>query len=123
MARLYLDENLSPQLSAELRRLGHDVTTVLELGNSGDSDAQVLTLATSQSRTVVTINRWDFVRLHRSTANHAGIIVCSIDKDVKTFAARLHEAILVSEPLAGKLIRLNLPSSTAAVKSTPPSTR
>jgi predicted nuclease of predicted toxin-antitoxin system len=109
MARLYLDENLSPDVLIVLRELGHDVTSVLELGNSGDSDAQVLAFAISQTRAVVTINRWDFVRLHRATPDHAGIVVCSIDKDVRAFALRLHDAITFNEPLAGKLIRLNLP--------------
>ncbi len=60
---------------------------------------------------LLTLNRWDFVALHRSNAEHAGIIVCSVDVDTQRQAERIHEAIQTAGDIAGKLLRVNLPST------------
>ena len=53
-----------------LRRLGHDVLTILETGaaNQALPDENVLAFATTQNRIVLTLNRKDFIRLHRDKA-------------------------------------------------------
>jgi len=57
--------------------------------------------------TLVTLNRRDFIRLHQQDHNHAGIIVCTDDPDKIQLAERIHHAIEVEVPLAGKLVRVN----------------
>lgn len=85
MARLYADEQCPYQVVELLRILGHDVLTVQEAGNANRKvpDEDVLAFATSQNRAVITQNRKDFLRLHRLSNNHAGIIACTNDRDGK----------------------------------------
>lgn len=81
MARLYANENFPLPVVAELRRLGHDVTTSFETGNAGQAvpDADVLAFAVAERRVLLTLNRRHFIRLHQETAEHAGIVVCTFD--------------------------------------------
>ncbi len=111
MARLYSNENFPQKVVEALREQGHDVLTTHQAGNSNQriSDEEVLTFATSSDRTVLTINRRDFIRLHRQSSTHAGIIVCTQDDDVMGQARRIDEAIRVMSSLAGQLIRVNRP--------------
>ena len=83
MARLYTNENFPRPAAEELRRLGHDVLTVQEAGDSGPavSDEKVLDFATEQGRAVITLNRKHFLRLHQVQPTHSGIIVCTFDPD------------------------------------------
>lgn len=112
MAHLYANENFPAQVVKHLRELGHDVLTVFEAGNAEQQipDAQVLSFASKNSRAVLTINRRDFIREHHLQSDHAGIIVCTQDKDIQGQALRIHEAILNADSLYGKLIRVIRPS-------------
>jgi hypothetical protein len=112
VARLYSDENFPVEVVEQLRLLGHDVWTSQEAeqSNRGIPDSEVLSFATLHEHAVLTINRWDFVRLHRQQPDHSGIICCSRDHDVEALAQRIHEAIIANQPLQGKLIRVNRPS-------------
>src|SRR2546422_9497488 len=80
---LYADENFPLRTVEELRRLGHDVLTALEDGRANQSipDEDLLARATEIGRTLLTINRLDFKRLHRRMPDHAGIIICTEDPD------------------------------------------
>ncbi len=120
MARLYSNENFPLPVVEELRRLGHDVLTVAEAGKAEQaiSDPEVLVFATTEGRAVLTINRKHFVRLHSENANHAGIIVCSLDMDFAGQAERISSAIALQGDLNGQLIRINRPSSTTMSTST-----
>ena len=111
MARLYANENFPRQVVEALRALGHDVLTVQEAGNAGEaiSDEQVLAIATERDRTVITLNRRDFIRLHALRPSHAGIVVCSQDPDTDGQASRIHQATESAESLAGQLLRVNHP--------------
>lgn len=95
----------------ELRRLGHDVLTVLETGKAGQSwpDENVLEFAVFEEWSVLTVNRRHFVRLHGLRPDHAGIIVCTFDPDFGALAARIAEAIAKCDQLAGQLLRVNRP--------------
>lgn len=108
MAKLYANENFPVQTVEELRRLGHDVLTTHESGNSnqGIEDDAVLEFAAVGGRSVITINRKDFIRLHRSGAVHAGIVVCTRDLNYAALAQRIHAAITESGNLTGQLIRV-----------------
>jgi len=55
MALLYGDEDFDVPVAAELRRLGHDVICVHEIGRKGDPDPAVLAFATLTGRAVLTI--------------------------------------------------------------------
>ncbi len=111
MARLLADENFPLPVVAALRRLGHDVLTLQQIGRAGEGvkDDEVLALAMVDHRSVLTLNRQDFIRLHRRSAEHAGIIVCTIDYDFDRCGDRIHEGIQGLTNLQGQLIRVNRP--------------
>ncbi|MBW4499716.1 MAG: DUF5615 family PIN-like protein [Scytonema hyalinum WJT4-NPBG1] len=122
MARLYADEQFSRKVSELLRTMGHSVLTVQEAGNAnqGIPDEEVLAFAVSDNRAVITLNRQDFIRLHRSNSEYAGIIVCTNDTDRSRMATRINEAMsndkplrvyATKEPLLCKLIRVVHPAS------------
>jgi len=112
MARLYADEQFPRDVSERLRTMGHDVLTVQEAGNAnlGIPDEEVLAFAIGNNRIVITLNRQDFIRLHRINTDHSGIIVCTNDPNRPRMATRINEAITAEESLAGKLIRVIRPS-------------
>jgi predicted nuclease of predicted toxin-antitoxin system len=112
MARLYADEQYPYPVVEFLRVLGHDVLTVQEAGKANQKipDLDVLTFATSEQRAVITQNRKDFFRLHRTWSEHAGIIACTNDQDWQALANRIHDAITAEETLQGKLIRVVRPT-------------
>ena len=113
MARLYSNENFPLPVVEELRRLGHDVLTIQETGLAEQAlpDEQVLAFAASANRTVLTLNRKHFIRLHRRDANHAGIVVCTFDLDFVGQAERIHRALESQNALARQPIRVNRPGS------------
>ncbi len=115
MAAIYANENFPRRVVNELRLLGHDVLTSQEAGRANQMvpDDEVLTFATLQQRAVLTLNRLDFFRLHRSTSGqHAGIIACTRDdENPGAFALRIHSAITGMTSFAGQLVRVVRPSS------------
>jgi len=112
MARLYADEQFPRKVSQLLREIGHDVLTVQEAGNAnlGIPDEEVLSFAVNDNRTIVTLNRQDFIRLHKVNCVHYGIIVRTNDTDRGRMVIRINAAILNEESLQGKLIRVVRPS-------------
>lgn len=113
MAQLYSNENFPMPVVEELRQLGHDVVTILDSGRAGEGvpDPEVLALATAAGRAILTLNRRDFIRLHRRDAGHAGVIVCTADADFAGQASRIHAALEQAGDLHGQLIRVNRPSA------------
>jgi hypothetical protein len=111
MARLYANENFPYPVVEELRRLGHDVITIQETGKAQQAlpDEEVLSEAAKDQRAVLTINRKHFVKLHGSTNDHGGIIVCSFDLNFQALAKRIHDNIKAQKTLRGKLLRVNRP--------------
>ena len=95
MALLYSNENFPLPSVMELRQRGHDVLTIQESGNANRqmSDEDVLAFAVSQNRTLLTLNRKHFVRLHNKSAEHAGIVVCTYDPDFSALAERIDGAL------------------------------
>jgi predicted nuclease of predicted toxin-antitoxin system len=112
MARFYADEQFPFPVVELLRALGHDVLTVQEVGNAdlGISDEEVLAFATQQERSLLTLNRDDFIRLHRRNSNHFGIIVCTNNRNWEQFAARIDE-VVAAETLSRRLIRVVRPAN------------
>ncbi len=112
MARLYANENFPLAVVQELRRLGHDVTTVRESGKSNRAtpDREILDFAVSEKRAILTLNRKHFIALHLSRPDHSGIVVCTVDADFAGQAQRIHEAVIPYTELSGRLLRVNRPS-------------
>jgi hypothetical protein len=112
MARLYANENFPLPEVTELRRLGHEVLTIVETGQSGQAvpDEQVLVFAIARGRAVLTLNRKHFVRLHSTHPEHTGIVVCTFDPDFIAQARRIHEALTSAGSLEGRLLRVNRPA-------------
>lgn len=113
MARLHSDENYPYSVVEALRLSGHDILTALEAGraNQGIPDHEGLAFAITQQRAVLTLDRFDYIRLHRQFPQHFGIIVCTNDDDRIAMADRVRQALLANPVLDGVLIRVNKPSS------------
>ena len=79
--RLLLDANLSPRrIASKLRKAGHDVLALAEDAAFEElPDPQVLELAASEQRVLITRNSRDFAPLARQWAeakrSHAGIVL------------------------------------------------
>ncbi len=108
MAKLYADEQFPRDVTLGLRALGYDVLTVQEAGKANQKipDDQVLRFATDCNRAVLTLNRSDFIQLHRQDSNHAGIIACTANPDFDRLATKIHEAISTLDSLQDQLIRI-----------------
>ena len=109
--RFYTDENFPLPVVVELRRFGHDVLTAFEDGRANKSiqDNVVLIRAQKLKRSVLTINRRDFIELHSAGLEHEGIVVCTFDADFVGQANRIHEQCDAERDLKGKLVRVNRP--------------
>ena len=105
---LYADENFPLRVVEELRRLGYDVLTALEDGRANQSifDEDVLRRATELGRTVLTVNRQDFKRLHKQHQNHGGVVICTEDPDRGGQAQRVAAALERAGEVKGKLVRV-----------------
>lgn len=105
--RFYTNENFPLPVVESLRELGHDVLTSAEAGNAnqGIPDEEVLRYAVTEKRILLTLNRQDFISLHRRSTSHAGIVVCTFDADFSAQARRI-DASLQTSP-TGQLVRVN----------------
>ena len=108
MFRFYANENLAFELVEILRQQGYDVLTSLEAGNANQRipDDQVLRTATADNRVVITFNRDDFLRLHRSGVNHSGIIICKDDGDLSGLSQALYDYLIPQAVLKNRLLRV-----------------
>ena len=109
MQKLYANENFPLPVVELLRTFGHDVLTSMNAGNANQRipDEDILKFAISQNRIMITINRRDFIRLHRITPIHSGIIVCKEDADFAAFAQRIHSKLENMEnQFVNQLIRI-----------------
>jgi predicted nuclease of predicted toxin-antitoxin system len=109
VAALYVDECFPLAVVEALRRLGHDVLTAKEAGQANQriTDEAVIAFASRLGRSLLTLNRWDFVALHARDPRHRGIIACSPDPDVERQAAAIDSALHEVGSVEGKLVRVN----------------
>ena len=84
MLKLYANENFPLETVRVLWNLGYDISTTHERGKSNLSipDEDVLAFAIAENRAILTVNRKDFMRLHRQNPIHSGIIVCTKNDDL-----------------------------------------
>ncbi|NCC34557.1 MAG: hypothetical protein EOM24_21460, partial [Chloroflexia bacterium] len=101
----YANENIPLPVVEVLRQLGHHVLTTFESGQAGIAlpDEDVLAFATQEHRVLITINRKHFIRLHRTSTTHAGIVVCTFDLDYVGLAQRIHDALAAHHDMNGQL--------------------
>ncbi len=78
-ARLYLDEDVVPDLARVLRSAGHDAISAHESGALGLSDEDQLLRATAEGRALLSFNYRHFILIARDWSEagrpHSGIIV------------------------------------------------
>ncbi len=108
MVMFYADEQFPRDVTVCLRSLGYDILTVQEArkGNQKVPDDEVLAFATNCDRAVLTLNRSDFIQLHRQNANHAGVVACTENPNFDRLAIKIHEAVSQLDSLQGQLIRI-----------------
>jgi predicted nuclease of predicted toxin-antitoxin system len=70
--KLLLDEMLSPDIAENLRARGHDVQSIKGSPHERLSDSDVMDLARSEQRAVVTNNLQDFRPLHNAAVVPGG---------------------------------------------------
>jgi hypothetical protein len=75
LIKYQLDENIHGAVAPGLRRRGVEVHTAAELALIGTSDDEQLARATADGRVLVTHDD-DFLALHASGMQHAGIAFC-----------------------------------------------
>ena len=99
--KLYLDEDISPNVAEFLRKKGTDAVSAHEIRMIGASDAQQLARAASEGRAMVTRNRNDFVALtvqcFQDIKPHHGVLIVphSIPGyDFSRLTNRLHDYVL-----------------------------
>ncbi len=111
MARLLADENFPRPVAAALRRLGHDVVELVQMGlaDQGLTDVAVLNAATAEGRAVLTLNRRDFARLHLERPRHGGIVACTFDANFAAFAARIDAVLSEQGDLHTQFVRIVRP--------------
>lgn len=112
MIKLYADEQFPLPVVTILRTLGYDILTIQDAGKAEQkvSDPEVLQDAISFNRAVLTMNRRDFIRLHRQTPNHKGIIICRSNTNWKKIAHAIHNHLIQFQSIDGELIRVKTPS-------------
>ncbi len=120
MFNLYSNENFPLDMVEALRQLGYNVLTSYEAGqaNQGIPDEDVLTFAKKQNRVLITLNRDDFLKLHRSGIKHTGMIICKDDRDYIGQVHVLHSYLQTQIDLSDRLIRLkkqNQPQSSQQI--------
>lgn len=115
MAALYADENFPEPTVLALRGLGHDVLMARDDGRGGQriGDEFVLARAVQLDRAVLTFDRRDYRRIHRASAAHAGIVICTSDTEFDALARRIHVAVSAHTDLAGVLISVVKPNPAA----------
>ena len=113
MKKLYVNENFPLPVVALLRQFGHDVLTSFDAGNANQRipDEDVLVFAIHQNRTLLTLNRRDFIRIHRIQSIHKGIIICTEDNDFLALADRIHLEMMKEDvQFDNQLIRIYKPT-------------
>jgi hypothetical protein len=106
MTKFYTDEGFPRPTTLAFRNLGYDVLTCQEAGKSNQniSDEDVVAFATAQ-------NCYDFIKIHRQSYPHAGIIACTEDLKFENLALRIHEAVSNHEgSFENQLLRIYKPT-------------
>ena len=109
MARFLADEDFDFAIVEALRVRGHEVIRHQEIGEAprGELDPQVLARARAEGLVLLTHNRRDFVRIHRSGVAHAGILALPQHPDTSDAAARIDALVGAEASLTNRLFKVN----------------
>jgi predicted nuclease of predicted toxin-antitoxin system len=120
---LYSDENFALGMVSILRELEYTVITCHDVGQANQNipDDKVLEYATLKNFTVITFNRSDFIKLHQSGLEHAGIIICKevpkrVHQDYRGQIEKLHEYLQNQASLNNRLILLKKQQKKGSVR-------
>jgi predicted nuclease of predicted toxin-antitoxin system len=109
-----MDEDSQDKILVRLlRRAGHDVITVNEVGLTGQQDPVVLDYARQTLRLLFTFNCDDFQVLHEANPNHPGILVVyhnddfSKDMGFKAIIRAIANLEAANIPLINQFMTLN----------------
>jgi predicted nuclease of predicted toxin-antitoxin system len=89
--RYYFDQHIWASLTQALRGHGIDVLTAQDAGRCAQPDPDQLAFATANQRVMVTFDP-DYLALHQSGVNHAGIAWC---QERKYSVGQLIQALLL----------------------------
>jgi len=108
MFKFYANENFPQIMVKLLREEGYDILTSKEAGqaNQGIPDQSVLEFGIETNRIIITLNRDDFILLHRQISQHSGIIICKTDRDYQGQITFLHQYLQSQMSLENCLIRI-----------------
>jgi predicted nuclease of predicted toxin-antitoxin system len=113
MIKFYTDEGFPRPTTRAFRDFGYDALTCQEAGKANQNipDEDVVAFATEQNRIVLTVNCRDFIKIHRQSNHHAGIIACTEDLNFEALAERIHQAVSNHEgEFTNQLIRIYKPA-------------
>lgn len=101
--RILLDENLSPSVAAIMQAAGHDVLTIQGAGLLSAPDREILSLAATQERVLVTGDLRDFNRLvmewNIAARAFPGVVLVALKNPVSPSAlARRMEQHITPDP-------------------------
>jgi uncharacterized protein with PIN domain len=86
--KFYFDEHVNSAVASGLRRRGVDVLTCQQANMSGAEDEEHLAFAGKEQRVIVTQDD-DFLRLHTTGIEHAGIVYTPQRTPIGTFVRSL----------------------------------
>jgi hypothetical protein len=88
---------MSAIVGAKLRKMGWDVLTTQQAGNSGEPDPAQLEYASREGRILVTRNYADFQDIHHQFLlegrSHSGIIICFWRPEAQKMVEALIDAL------------------------------
>lgn len=100
MIRFHLDENVDHAIAHGLRVRGIDVTTASDTELISGSDDMHVAFALKEQRINLT-HDVDFLRLHASGADHAGIVFCQKGTrhvgEIIRFLCLIHDCMALEE--------------------------
>lgn len=108
MHLLFADEDFDHRVVRLLREAGHDVVTMLDLGLAGLAipDEQVFSIAVAMNRFILTFNRKDFIKIHKESPGHLGIIICTRNADFTALSSKVLALLSHHDTLSGQLLRV-----------------
>lgn len=122
--RLLADENVGRSVVLALRKAGHDIADVFDLGIQGGTDQALTLTALTEGRIIIT-NDKDFAYIH-FRQEHAGVILLRFQHQ---HPVRIAETLLrvlqslTAEKLKGNLVVINEHTFAVHKRPTEPSLR
>ena len=108
-ARLYLDEDVTPQLARLLRARGVDVVSAHERGTQEYLDDAQLEYAAAEQRAILTFNFVDYLRIgaewYAAGREHAGIVVSFRQYSRRQFGGLLRTTLVLLNEVSAVELR------------------